>query len=724
MTLTDRLVVHLRALKLSLVAGGVLRRKVVPVLEVLETWLTDGFAAVLTRVKLRFERRTVAAPRAYTRPPGMDEPLPPLRIPPMRDAGCVSVVIPVLDKAAVTHNCLCALIQHTVAGSYEAIVVDNGSGDATREMLASVDGLRVIRNDTNLGFVDACNRAARVARGEFVVFLNNDTAVLPGWLDALTSTLKRDPRAGAVGAKLLYPDGRLQEAGSIIWSDGSGWNYGRGEDPEAPEFNYVREVDYCSGACLMVRRRLFEEIGGFDSRYSPAYYEDTDLCFRLRERGYRVLYQPASQVVHLEGGTAGTDLSSGFKRYQQPNRLVFVERHSAALAKQHAPKPRLVRYARDRRNARSILVVDHMLPHHDEDAGSLRMAAILRILADLGHRVTFLPDNLARVEPYATELQQVGIEVLYGPMSTIAYVKRHATEYDVVVLCRAHVAAKYIATVLGAARRPFLIFDSVDINYLREQRRATSDPAISRSAERTRSVELSLMHASDMVWVTSTYEAELLRACDVSLHVEIVPIIHDVRSDVPPFVARRDLIFVGGFRHPPNEDAVLYFVHDVFPLVKRELPDVHLVVVGSNVPPRVAALESSDIRVLGHVKDLEPVLDRCLVSVAPLRYGAGVKGKISQSLAWGLPVVTTPVGAEGMDLEHGTHVMIASDPSEFARHVIEVYRDEALWTRLSGNGRCHVEARFGYESIRTKLDALISAVSPVTPERHQVPSQR
>lgn len=723
MTLTDRLVVHVRALKLSLVAGGVLRRNVVPVLEVLETWLTDGFAAVLIRVKLRFERRTVTAPSAYTRPPGLNEPLPPLAIPPMSGAGGVSIVIPVLDKAAITHNCLKALIDHTAAGSYEAIVVDNGSGDATREMLASVDGLRVIRNDTNLGFVDACNRAARVARGEFVVFLNNDTAVLPGWLDALTSTLKRDSPAGAVGAKLLYPDGRLQEAGGIIWSDGSGWNYGRGEDPEAPEFNYVREVDYCSGACLMVRRRLFEEISGFDSRYSPAYYEDADLCFRLRERGYRVLYQPASQVVHLEGGTAGTDLSSGFKRYQQPNRRAFVERHSAALAKQHAPRPRLVRYARDRRNARRILVVDHRLPHHDEDSGSVRMAAILRILADLGHRVTFLPDNLARVEPYATELQQEGIEVLYGPMSAIAYVKRHATEYDVAVLCRAHVATRYIATLLGAAPRPFVIFDTVDLQYVREQRRATGDMAMSRSVSRTRAAELSLMQSCDMVWVTSTYEAELVRASRVSRQVEVVPMIHDVRADVPPFFARRDLLFIGSFRHPPNEDAVLYFVRDVFPLITRELPDVRLVVVGSNVPPRIAALASSDIRVLGHVRDLEPVFDGCRVSVAPLRYGAGVKGKISQSLAWGLPVVTTPVGAEGMDLEHGTHVMIASDPSEFARHVIEVYQDEELWTTLSSNGRRHVEAHFGYESMRQRIDALVSGSSATASQHDRLPLQ-
>ena len=256
-------------------------------------------------------------------------------------AGCASIVIPVLDHAAVTLDCLAAIATHTTPGSNKVIVVDNGSGEDLRAMLARVQGVTVIRNERNAGFVEACNQGAAASSGEFVVFLNNDTAVLPGWLEALVSTLSRRPDAGAVGARLLFPDGRLQEAGSIIWSDGLGWNYGKFDDPEAPEVGYVREVDYCSGACLRPPGG-FHELGGFDLRYAPAYYEDVDFCFRLREQGYAVLYQPSARVVHLKGATAGTDESTAFKQYQRVNRDKFVERHRDALRTQCPSDPRLV----------------------------------------------------------------------------------------------------------------------------------------------------------------------------------------------------------------------------------------------------------------------------------------------------------------------------------------------------------------------------------------------
>ena len=178
------------------------------------------------------------------------------------------------------------------------------------EALADVTGLRIVTNDENLGFLRSCNRAAAQARGRYLVLLNNDTLVLPGWLDALLQTAKDGEDVGAVGAKLIYPNGLLQEAGGIVWQDGSAWNWGRGEDPEDPRFQYVRQVDYCSAACLLVPKALFDELGGFDDRYAPAYYEDTDLCFAIRARGKRVLYQPAAQVVHFEGVSHGTDESS------------------------------------------------------------------------------------------------------------------------------------------------------------------------------------------------------------------------------------------------------------------------------------------------------------------------------------------------------------------------------------------------------------------------------
>jgi len=257
-----------------------------------------------------------------------------------------SIIIPVYNNVQYTEQCLREL-QRTLPRNFrgEIIVVDDASTDDTPAVLtrwAERDRrIKVVRNSQNSGFVRTCNRGAEVASGEILVFLNNDTLPLPGWLPPLLRLLRDKPDAGAVGGKLVYPDGRLQEAGGVIFSDGSGLNFGKNEDADDPVYNFVREVDYCSGALLATRRSLFLELGGFDLRYEPAYYEDTDYCFSLRRHGYRVYYQPESAIVHFEGATSGTDLQAGVKRYQTVNQAKFIEKWRPALQRQ---PDRLSRY--------------------------------------------------------------------------------------------------------------------------------------------------------------------------------------------------------------------------------------------------------------------------------------------------------------------------------------------------------------------------------------------
>jgi GT2 family glycosyltransferase/ubiquinone/menaquinone biosynthesis C-methylase UbiE len=261
-----------------------------------------------------------------------------------------SIIIPVYNEVRYTESCL-EQLSKTLPRNFkgEIIVVDDASSDETPAVLqhcAELDKrIKVLRNPQNAGFIASCNRGAEAACGEILVFLNNDTLPLPGWLPPLLRVLRDKPDAGAVGGKLVYPDGKLQEAGGIIFSDGSGCNFGKFDRAaNAPLYNFLREVDYCSAALLATRRALFMEVGGFDTRFEPAYYEDTDYCFSLRERGYRVYYQPESVIVHFEGASSGTDITAGVKSYQAVNRKKFIEKWSEALRHQ-PPAPERYNFA-------------------------------------------------------------------------------------------------------------------------------------------------------------------------------------------------------------------------------------------------------------------------------------------------------------------------------------------------------------------------------------------
>jgi len=621
----------------------------------------------------------------------------------------VSIVIPTFNKAEYLYQCLESVLAYTDV-PYELIIVDDCSRDSTPELLERCENARIVRNSENLGFVESCNRGARNAKGKHILFLNNDVIVTKNWLGPLLETIERDG-VGAVGAKLVYPDGRLQEAGAIIWKDGSGWNYGRYDDPDKPEYNFVREVDYCSGAALLVRGDLFKKLGGFDRRFKPGYYEDVDLCFSIRKLGYKVLYQPKSTIIHFEGVTGGVSIGSGIKRYQEVNRPKFYEKWKEALKEHYDADPMNLFSARTRGMGLNILIIDHYVPEFDKDSGSCRMHNILKILIELGHKVTFVGDNLVKLEPYTEILQQYGIEVLYAPYvnSIEGFLIKNGKRFDIVILSRAHIADKYISIVRNHCAKAKVIFDTVDLWHLREMRRAgvEGDEEILKRAMELRELEFKLMRMSDLTLVTSPAEKEIVMKEDPSIRVEVIPNIHEVRPPRRGFSKRRDIMFLGGFAHPPNVDAIKYFLREVFPIVKRKIPDAKLYVVGSNPTEEVKRLGSRDVIVTGYVKDLSQYFENCRVFVAPLRYGAGLKGKIGESMAHGLPVVTTSIGAEGMGLEHGENALIADEPGKFARCVMMLYANEELWNRLSKNSIKHIEGKYSINVVKEQIKRLL-----------------
>ena len=625
----------------------------------------------------------------------------------------VSVVIPVYNNIAHTLHCLKSIAAVGARTPFEVIVVDDCSSDDTQQVLARCKGVRVVKNAKNLGFIGACNAGAAAAKGKYVYFLNNDVQVLPGWLDELHATFAEVPEAGLVGSRLVYPDGRLQEAGGIVWRDGSAWNYGRFDDPDKPEYSYRRDVDYCSGASIMVPRALFQELGGFDAHYAPAYCEDTDLAFQIRKRGLRVLYQPLSVIVHYEGITSGTDLGSGVKKYQVVNQKKFHERWKDTLAS-HRPNGIEPLLEKDRGVSKRILVIDATTPRPDHDAGSLLKFYHLKLLQSLGYKVTFVPDNLLHDGEYTRDLQRLGIECVYEPhcLSLKHFLTARAADYELAMLCRPYVAERHIELLRLIAPGTRIIYDTVDLHYLRERRQAEveKNPLMAERAERTRLQELKLIREADAVIVVSPVEKELLAREVARANVHVVQLVIPEEPKGPGFDARRDILFIGGYQHSPNVEAVLFFLREVFPAVRRQLPELKFLVLGSRPPTEIRELASEHVQVLGFQKDIAPYFNACRLMVAPLRFGAGIKGKLGTSFSYGLPVVSTSIGAEGMYLQHGREVLIADDPQEFADAVVRLYSDHELWNRLSQAGRELVRERYSPEVIRQGLAEVIESI--------------
>lgn len=621
-----------------------------------------------------------------------------------------SIIIPVHGKVGYTLACLRSISNAPPQVPFEVIVVDDASPDDTAELLSGVEGLRLLRNPRNLGFVGSCNAGAAVATGHMLVFLNNDTQVTPGWVDALLHAFDRFPGTGIAGSQLVYPDGRLQEAGAWVFSDATAWNIGRFASRKDPAFRYARTVDYVSGASLAIPAELFTSVGGFDARYAPGYYEDTDLAFAVRAAGLQVRYVPDSIVVHAEGISSAAAADQGMKRFQAINRHKLAGKWPLDLARQPRPGTALADIDNARR-AGTVFVSDVTTPDATRDSGSLRLIAMMGILVAEGWHVVFAPDDGQASDDAIRTLGAMGIEVLSRPWSAgiPAWLAENGATLRAAILCRHAVASQYAPFIRRHAPSARLVFDTVDLHFLREERAAeqSGSAALARHAQATRKDELALVACADTTFVVSSYEHAILAQLAPTARVDVLSNIHDVYGRGAPYEGRRDLLFVGGFGHPPNADAVRWMASDILPALRAVAPGVRVFVAGDVPEAERAALTDAGLDMLGRVDDLTPLMARCLASIAPLRFGAGVKGKVNMAMSHGLPVIGTSIATEGMHLANGVDVLVADTPEGFATAYARLAAEPATWLALSEHGLDNVRVHFSADAARTALDRAI-----------------
>ncbi|WP_212525191.1 glycosyltransferase [Actibacterium sp. MT2.3-13A] len=629
----------------------------------------------------------------------------------------ISIVIVTWNQAELTCQCFLSLERQTDCG-IEVIVVDNGSSDRSSELFSRTEGITLMRNEENEGYLHAVNKGASKARGEFLLLLNNDAAIRPGALTAALACMRRGD-VGAVGGRIILPNGRLQEAGSIIWRDGTCLGYARGARPDAGEAMFRRAVDFCSGAFLLVRTATFSEMGGFSTDYAPAYYEETDLCMRLTGQGLSILFEPGVVIDHYEFGSSRN--RSRAIAMQARNREKFVRNHSSALRSHYPPGPANVLNARSRSTYREkVLFIDDRLPVRGYGAGYPRANSMIHTLFENGCFITHYPLREPRADWQEVRREvapEIEVALGWGRLGLAAFLAQRAGFYDKIIVSRPHdmeFFSRIVARQPALTGRTPVIYDAEALFFDRLFRRAevAGDSKAKSLAMAARGRELALAAKADRVIAVSERDAESFRSGGCH-DVRVVGLALAVRSDVPDYAERKNLLFVGNLEsdHSPNADSIIWFIDNVMPRLRRQGAEpIALTLAGRTLAPSVLARASDDIHILGQVPDLRALYDCHRVFVAPTRFAAGIPHKVHEAAANGLPTVATPLLARQLNWNPDRDLLAAEHAEDFAQAVLRLYHDSDLWARVQANARARVDEESGQETFSRQLIEAIAGL--------------
>lgn len=621
----------------------------------------------------------------------------------------ISILLVFFNNAPLSLLCLQSILEHGDV-SFEVIIVDNHSTDDTDKLLDRLENTTILRNEDNLGFVKAVNQGAKHAKGRTLLLLNNDAELEPQSLSAALSTLDSADDIGAVGGRIKLLDGSLQEAGSIIWRDGACLGYGRHGDATAGEFMFRRDVDYCSGAFLLFSTELFNDMGGFDEAYAPAYYEESDFCVRLWERGLRVVYEPRAVITHYEFASSGG--ISGASKLQQEHREILCSKHAGFLAKQLENDSARALFARTANDYPNVLIIDDRIPYPSLGAGYPRCCHILNTLAGMPVNVSFYPllypnddwQDIYEILPPETE-----VILERGQAGLGQFLKERHGFYDTIMVSRVHnmeIFNSVLHDTPGLKLDCRIVYDAEAVTAPREilKRRLWGEVVTSDEEQRLIDKELQEAKDADCVLAVSEQESRLYQQQGIS-NTAVLGHTMTLRSSTTAFSDRHGLLFVGALRDEgsPNVDSLLWFLINCLPRIEQALPDTRVYVVGDNTAPSLATVVKENVVFTGRLDSISEIYEQCRVFIAPTRFAAGIPHKIHEAAGNGVPSVATSLLARQLNWEDGKELLVADSAELFASQCVQLLSDETLWNQIQEGGLKAVGRDCSDEAFRRSL---------------------
>lgn len=591
----------------------------------------------------------------------------------------VCIVVIGWREAPLLLDSLASVVASVDTVPYEVrIVLNEPTASLVRAVNENVRGAAVHRFRANLGFGGAANFAVATSDAPYVALLNDDCIVEMQWLEELLDIHQRRERCAIAGSRFLNPDGSLQEAGSVLWADGSTWAVGDGNN--CVDANFERQADYCSAGSVLIKRVAWDEVGGFDDRYYPAYYEDVDLSLRIKQRGWEIWYQPRSVVRHARSSSTEPGFRSAISSLA---RDIFLDIwRDVLISRRMAPEVELALWDAMDRPTR-VLVLDDTIPDRSAGSGYGRMYDALKVLSgDPELHVAFHP-RLGASDDFVDGLPRVRVV-----KDLVSHLKTAGVEYDAVVVSRPHNAQIFAETIASYLPHAPVIYDA-EAMYSRRLDAESELCALEREAAALRAqaadmrvVEAAILARSDAVVSISDGEAELARRHATCPVYVVEPWLDGTRITTNPFSSRAHIGLIAGWAAgpgSPNCDGLLWFAHEVLPRVRARIPWCRLLVTGNDPPSDVTWLAGPAVEFVGLVPEIADFYDRIRVVVSPTRFGAGVKLKTVEAVQHGLPVVATREASVGLTAELRRAVWTTDDPDEFAGALIALVSDEAAW---------------------------------------------